>query len=462
VPFKLEQDLDMSASYGPNGGGGGGGGSGGGMVASSWLSPPPGGAETATSLYSYPHPLRPFSSFQTTSNGASAIGSSTFNALTLPPIEPSPPVSPFAIASSGAMRPTLPSRRSTSLTTAYDGGQRPNLPSLVRTSDFGSPGDTSSGGGGGGSGAAHAVELGSPGFGGSAHGNSPSFGGGAASSPSFGGGASHSPSFAAAPSPNGGGPAGHHAHLSPLGASPPLHLAAPAHGYHPLVSDERSATVSHWMEATSLLESQQRADSAGTIGCRSGSVVGGGPARGGSVDAGMSEVDSPSLSLYSDGTSRRHRIEDVLPRDIAIYVISLFFDFVRLRLLCELAAGPRVTRLTRLIHDGLLSQVWVLTPALHKPTFLADLAMRREETDPLFFALVMSTLASTLLQVRKTSSVSAAFHCKSKLTLRLPLFYLYPDAIRQVPKIQIPVPAEEVRPLASKCFRASRSVSQHF
>lgn len=330
MSFKLEQDTALSPPYGPNGG------SGGGVSGSSWLSPPPGGADAASSLYSYPHPPRHFSSFSTTSfgNGGSAIGSSTFNALTLPPIEPSPPVSPFAIVSSSAMRPTLPSRSSTSLSNAYDGGARPNLPSLVRTSEFGSPGDTSSGGGGG-SGATHAVDLGSPAYGGSPHGHSPSFIGDAAPSPAYGG-VGRSPSFTA-PSPNGGGPAGLQSALSPAGASPPLHLApggAGTHGYHPLVSDERSATVSHWMEATSLLESQQRNDSGGPSG-RSASAPGlggGGPTRGGSIDGGKSEAESPSLSLYSDGTSRRHRIEDVLPRDIAIYVISLFFDFVRLSL----------------------------------------------------------------------------------------------------------------------------------
>jgi hypothetical protein len=67
-----------------------------------------------------------------------------------------------------------------------------------------------------------------------------------------------------------------------------------------------------------------------------------------------------------------------------------------------------------------------LTPCLHQPTFLADLAAHKEERDPLFFALLMSTLACTLVQV---------------------------------PKSYIPVESTEVRRLAARCFRASRAIS---
>ncbi|KAL7411140.1 fungal-specific transcription factor domain-containing protein [Mrakia frigida] len=95
--------------------------------------------------------------------------------------------------------------------------------------------------------------------------------------------------------------------------------------------------------------------------------------------------------------NRVHRLEDVLPRDTAVYVVSLFFDFV-----------------------------WPLTPCLHQPTFLADLASHLEERNPLFFALLMSTLACTLVQV---------------------------------PKSYIPVESGEVRKLANRCYQASRLIS---
>ncbi|KIJ17828.1 hypothetical protein PAXINDRAFT_161931 [Paxillus involutus ATCC 200175] len=74
----------------------------------------------------------------------------------------------------------------------------------------------------------------------------------------------------------------------------------------------------------------------------------------------------PPLSYYY----RAHRLEDVAPRDTIFLIIALFFDFV-----------------------------YPLTPCVHKPSFMADLQSHREERDPLFFALVMSTVASTLVQV---------------------------------------------------------------
>jgi hypothetical protein len=43
--------------------------------------------------------------------------------------------------------------------------------------------------------------------------------------------------------------------------------------------------------------------------------------------------------------------------------------------------------------------VYPLTPCLHRPTFIADLAARKDKTDPVFFALTLVVLASTLVQV---------------------------------------------------------------
>lgn len=77
----------------------------------------------------------------------------------------------------------------------------------------------------------------------------------------------------------------------------------------------------------------------------------------------------PPLSFYY----RPHRLEDIAPRDTISLIIALFFDFI-----------------------------YPLTPCIHKPSFMADLHARKEERDPLFFALVMSTVASTLVQVPRS------------------------------------------------------------
>lgn len=101
----------------------------------------------------------------------------------------------------------------------------------------------------------------------------------------------------------------------------------------------------------------------------------------------------PPLSYYV----RPHRLEDVAPRETLLLIISLFFDFV-----------------------------YPLTPCIHKPSFMADLQSRREERDPLFFALVMSTVASTCVQV---------------------------------PRSYLPMERREVRKLAQNCHEASRHIS---
>ncbi|EJD35204.1 hypothetical protein AURDEDRAFT_117434 [Auricularia subglabra TFB-10046 SS5] len=94
---------------------------------------------------------------------------------------------------------------------------------------------------------------------------------------------------------------------------------------------------------------------------------------------------------------RPHRIDTVAPRERIAQIIGLFFDFV-----------------------------YPLTPCVHKPSFLADFAARREESDPLFFALVMSTVASTLVQV---------------------------------PRSYVPLERAAVRKLAQECHEASRHVT---
>ncbi|KAI6027494.1 fungal-specific transcription factor domain-containing protein [Pisolithus microcarpus] len=101
----------------------------------------------------------------------------------------------------------------------------------------------------------------------------------------------------------------------------------------------------------------------------------------------------PPLSYYC----RPHRLEDIAPRDTIFLIIALFFDFV-----------------------------YPLTPCVHKPSFMADLHAHREERDPLFFALVMSTVASTLVQVSRS---------------------------------YVPMERSTVRKLARTCFEASRHIT---
>lgn len=101
----------------------------------------------------------------------------------------------------------------------------------------------------------------------------------------------------------------------------------------------------------------------------------------------------PPLSYFY----RPHRLDSVAPRERIMHIIGVFFDLV-----------------------------YPLTPCIHKPSFLADLANRREERDPLFFALVMSTVASTLVQA---------------------------------PRSYIPMDRPSVRRLAQTCHEASRHIT---
>lgn len=101
----------------------------------------------------------------------------------------------------------------------------------------------------------------------------------------------------------------------------------------------------------------------------------------------------PSLSYFC----RPHRLEDIASRDTIYLIIALFFDFV-----------------------------YPLTPCIHKPSFMADLHANRAERDPLFFALVMSTIASTLVQV---------------------------------PRSYVPMERSTVKKLARTCYEASRHIT---
>lgn len=88
-------------------------------------------------------------------------------------------------------------------------------------------------------------------------------------------------------------------------------------------------------------------------------------------------------------------LDMVVSPAIVDHIVGLFFDFV-----------------------------YPLTPCLHRPTFLADLRARRDKTDPVFFALSLAVLASTLVQV---------------------------------PRSLVNLDKEEVESLARRCVRAARA-----
>jgi hypothetical protein len=101
----------------------------------------------------------------------------------------------------------------------------------------------------------------------------------------------------------------------------------------------------------------------------------------------------PPLSFFN----RPHRLEVIAPRETISRIIALFFDYV-----------------------------YPLMPCVHKPSFMTDFNSRREERDPLFFALVMSTVASTLVQI---------------------------------PRSYLPMERHSMRRLARTCYEASRLIT---
>jgi hypothetical protein len=108
-------------------------------------------------------------------------------------------------------------------------------------------------------------------------------------------------------------------------------------------------------------------------------------------------IHPPTAAPSLDSHARPRRLEEIARRDIVFLIINLFFDYV-----------------------------YPLTPCIHKPSFMADLNNRREERDALFFALVTSTMASTLVQV---------------------------------PRSYLPMARPVVRKLAKACHEASRHIT---
>ncbi|KAG8897890.1 hypothetical protein FRB99_007857, partial [Tulasnella sp. 403] len=108
----------------------------------------------------------------------------------------------------------------------------------------------------------------------------------------------------------------------------------------------------------------------------------------------------PSVTPGMTNTSPNpYALSNLAPTHTILHILSLFFDFV-----------------------------WPLTPCIHRPSFYSDLGEKREERDPIFFALVCSTVASTLVQV---------------------------------PRSYLPMDRTEVRVLARRFNEASRNASRH-
>lgn len=64
----------------------------------------------------------------------------------------------------------------------------------------------------------------------------------------------------------------------------------------------------------------------------------------------------------------------------------------------QVVSGNVIDSIVGLFFD----YVYPLTPCLHRPTFISNLTNRLDKTDPVFFALTLTVLASTLVQVPRS------------------------------------------------------------
>ncbi|OCF39525.1 hypothetical protein I317_06684 [Kwoniella heveanensis CBS 569] len=107
---------------------------------------------------------------------------------------------------------------------------------------------------------------------------------------------------------------------------------------------------------------------------------------------------SPSIAISEASVPPTTSIESILPRELAMLVIRLYFD-----------------------------HVYCIIPVIHRPSFMADLTAHEEERRPIFFALLMAMIATTLIHV---------------------------------PKSYFPIPADRVRKLSDKCLKACYAVTR--
>ncbi|WWC86219.1 uncharacterized protein L201_001092 [Kwoniella dendrophila CBS 6074] len=82
---------------------------------------------------------------------------------------------------------------------------------------------------------------------------------------------------------------------------------------------------------------------------------------------------SPSVALSEASIPPSTSIDSVLPREMAMNTIKLWFDHVH-----------------------------CIIPVIHQPSFMYDLSSHEEERRPMFFALIMGMIATTLIHVPKS------------------------------------------------------------
>nr|XP_019000566.1 uncharacterized protein I203_06984 [Kwoniella mangroviensis CBS 8507]OCF64027.1 hypothetical protein I203_06984 [Kwoniella mangroviensis CBS 8507] len=107
---------------------------------------------------------------------------------------------------------------------------------------------------------------------------------------------------------------------------------------------------------------------------------------------------SPSVALSEASAPPSTSIDSVLPREMAMNTIKLWFDHIH-----------------------------CIIPVIHRPSFMADLVTHEEERRPMFFALIMGMIATTLIHV---------------------------------PKSYFGMSAESVRKLSDKCMKACYAVTR--
>lgn len=107
---------------------------------------------------------------------------------------------------------------------------------------------------------------------------------------------------------------------------------------------------------------------------------------------------SPSTTLSNVSLPISTNIESVLPRHLALHIISLYFE-----------------------------HVYCIIPVIHYPSFEKDLSAYEELRRPTFFALIMSIIAATLIHL---------------------------------PKSYFPIPAHKVRSLSDRCLKACCAVTK--
>ncbi|ORY23040.1 fungal-specific transcription factor domain-domain-containing protein [Naematelia encephala] len=97
------------------------------------------------------------------------------------------------------------------------------------------------------------------------------------------------------------------------------------------------------------------------------------PRRSSTLASGISADDS-SFPILASSTSRLpDNLDQVVAGHVIDNIIGLFFDYI-----------------------------YPLIPCLHRPTFIANLTNRNDKSDPVFFALALTCIASTLVQVPRS------------------------------------------------------------